>query len=721
MTCREFKCVAASQILLVLAWVPCSASTEQEPEVRTVSSRADAVSGGDVLVQLNAPNDSKWTAQLDGRDVTPSFHPAQGSGNLLAPLTGLRNGKNTLEIRVDGKVRSRIEILNHPLAGPIFSGPHQQPFVCQTEANGLGPARDADCNAKTIVQYYYKSTEPAPDASKKAILAAMDPTPGTLAPGFKPYDTSGPFPSDVAKTVTSDGQTVNYVVRREIGVINRAVYEIQFLHQPGQPLPTPWSLPLPGWNGRLAYDFGGGCGGVGFHQGKLIYSGNNQQPVLALGYAIATSTFNDFINTCNDRIAAETLSMVKEHFIKLFGVPVHTIGFGPSAAAMQQHLIAQNYPGLLDGIIVKNGFPDMVTASQDCALLDRAFKTSQQSWSEAQKTAVSGFATWRTCKDWDGPDPRSCDASLAKEMIYDRTTNPKGARCDFYDDEINVFGRDPRTGFAWRPLDNVGVQYGLTAFNAGKITAEQFISLNETIGGFDDDLTTIAARMQAAPAALDNAYSQGLVATGGGGLGQIPIIDWRSYLDDLANVHDRFRSFVMRARLIAANGDANNQVILVDPRIDFFNWLGDLDPATSLIARREGELVRGMDRWLDKVAADSTPGTLREKVVRDKPADLADGCWATDEERIVEPATYDGPGRCNQLYPSHADPRIAAGAPLTDDVLKCALKPIEPADYSRPLSADQLQRLRAVFPGGICDYSRPGVGQQITKNTWQKY
>jgi len=32
-----------------------------------------------------------------------------------------------------------------------------------------------------------------------------------------------------------------------------------------------------------------------------------------------------------------------------------------------------------------------------------------------------------------------------------------------------------------------------------------------------------------------------------------------------------------------------------------------------------------------------------------------------------------------------------------------------------------LERLRAVFPGGVCDYSRPGVGQQITKVTWQKY
>ena len=39
--------------------------------------------------------------------------------------------------------------------------------------------------------------------------------------------------------------------------------------------------------------------------------------------------------------------------------------------------------------------------------------------------------------------------------------NPEGARCDVYDHAVNMYGRDPQTGFARRPLDNVGVQYGL--------------------------------------------------------------------------------------------------------------------------------------------------------------------------------------------------------------------------------------------------------------------
>src|ERR1700730_364517 len=284
MACQEFKCIAAGLILLVLACAPCSASSEQEPEVRTISSRPDSVSGGDVLVRVSAPSGSHWSVQVDGRDVTRSFQPAESSGNLLALLTGLKPGKNTLEFGINGGNKAKLEIVDHPLTGPIFSGPHQEPFICQTEENGLGPALDSDCTAKTVVQYYYKSTE-----AVATDLFAPAPVATSLAPGLKAYNPADPFPSDVAQTVTSEGRTVNYMVRREIGTINRAVYDIQFLHQPGQPLPTPWTHPTPGWNGRLVYFFDGGCG-AGYRQGVFLGAiGAANEPFLAQGYATATS------------------------------------------------------------------------------------------------------------------------------------------------------------------------------------------------------------------------------------------------------------------------------------------------------------------------------------------------------------------------------------------------------------------------------------------------
>ncbi len=58
---------------------------------------------------------------------------------------------------------------------------------------------------------------------------------------------------------------------------------------------------------------------------------------------------------------------------KLLGLPVLTIGQGGSAGAIQQFLITQNYPGLLDAITASAVFPDWVTTKPgivDCALLE---------------------------------------------------------------------------------------------------------------------------------------------------------------------------------------------------------------------------------------------------------------------------------------------------------------------------------------------------------------
>ena len=38
-----------------------------------------------------------------------------------------------------------------------------------------------------------------------------------------------------------------------MGTINRAVYAITVLHEPGTPLPNPWTPANSAWNGRLIY------------------------------------------------------------------------------------------------------------------------------------------------------------------------------------------------------------------------------------------------------------------------------------------------------------------------------------------------------------------------------------------------------------------------------------------------------------------------------------
>jgi hypothetical protein len=377
-------------------------------------------------------------------------------------------------------------------------------------------------------------------------------------------------------------------------------------------------------------------------------------------------------------------------------------------------------------------YPDIVTVVPgvvDCTLLAHALDNSKLAWSEDQKTAISGFATWGTCskeskgnswiKTHFSPDlahPVTCNKIIPHELVYDPVTNPQGARCDVYDNQVNVFGRDPKTGFARRPLDNVGVQYGLVAFNKGIISAEQFLELNQNMGGYDDKGDITAGRMTGDVEALHIAYATGQVNSGEGGLASVPIIDIRVYADTVPDIHDEYRSFVTRARLIAANGSADNQVMMTFP---FTTKPGKkLGESFATVA---GTLVPKMDQWLDNLAKQPSKVAIIETIASAKPAELADACWSEDGEKIVEKRTYDGNSRCNQLFPPHGDPRIAAGEPLTEDILKCALKPVNPRDYVHPLTPDQLMRLKTIFPLGVCDYTRPGIGQGPMQGTWRTY
>jgi Tannase-like family of unknown function (DUF6351) len=720
-----FRCgviVSATVLFMV------GALAHAQTELRVVSSRPDMVSGETALVEMRGGELGHATALLNGKDVTAQFHQEQGIATAL--LTGLKQGKNILEVKT-GSTTARIEMVDYPITGPIFSGKHQQPFICQAELNGLGAPQDADCSAATRVEYYYKPKEPVSDplfnSWSNALLVLGGSVAGGIPQGFKVYDPEHPA-SDVAQAVTTEGRTVPYVVRRELGVINRAVYDIRFLHVPGEPLPTPWARSGSAWNGRLVYELAGGCA-AGYRQGTLLAPASHEA-VLAKGYAVATSTLNIFGNNCDDVLSAETLSMVKERFIKTYGVPVHTIGWGDSGGAMQQYMIAESYPGLLDGIIPYISFPDSITyipSTSDCGLLMRAFGKLQRPLTDEQKTAVTGFATWRMCMGSGNfaISARTCSPAIPRSEVYDAKANPAGARCTVYDNQRNIIGADPGTGFALRPLDNVGVEYGLQAFNNGKIDAEQFVALNEYAGGHDIDGTMMASRTVANLEGVQRAYEHGLVLRGGGGLRDIPIIDWRWYSDDQGDNHDSFRSFVTRRRMVAANGKADNQVILIYARANTavmtINRLADPDPETSLFAQRERDLVETMNAWLDAVAADHAAGTAAEKVARDKPAGLADACWTTAGEKIAGADVFAKDGRCSQLYPQHGDTRIAADGPLTDDVVKCALKPVQAADFSQALSDAQLTRLKAVFPTGVCDYSKPGPGQGAVPTVWQRY
>ncbi len=48
-----------------------------------------------------------------------------------------------------------------------------------------------------------------------------------------------------------------------------------------------------------------------------------------------------------------------------------------------------------------------------------------------------------------------------------------------------------------------------------------------------------------------------------------------------------------------------------------------------------------------------------------------------------------------------------------ENILKCQLKPLDSAEYAPVVfTPAQWARLKAAFPGGVCDWSLPGIGQQ---------
>jgi hypothetical protein len=86
---------------------------------------------------------------------------------------------------------------------------------------------------------------------------------------------------------------------------------------------------------------------------------------LGLGFVVATSSLNIYANNRNDVISTEATMMTKEIVIERYGALRYTMGNGGSAASMQQHLLAENYPGLLDGLTTSLVFEDHWTQVQD--------------------------------------------------------------------------------------------------------------------------------------------------------------------------------------------------------------------------------------------------------------------------------------------------------------------------------------------------------------------
>jgi hypothetical protein len=684
-------------------------------EIRTLSSRPNTVSGGDVVVEVRLPRYARRgdvLVRLNGRDVSAQLGADSSGRTLTGLVTGLQLGKNRLTVSARHHHHNQhyesLEIVNYPIHGEIFA-PHQRPWVCESAASGLGaPPASGPCVVATRYEWFYRDTS-----------GALLPLSGTA------------IPADVAQTTTIDGRTVNYIVRVESGTINESIYRIAILDDPTDPISNPWSpggkKPGPGWNGKLFYHFVGGAG-PGFRSGRNVATNainisdtiSNRDEPLRLGFAVAVGTRNTFGTGADEVVSAETVMMIKERFIEQYGLPNYTVGLGSSGGAIQQHLIAHNYPGLLDAITPVRNYPDVMSVATDvidCGLLNNYFATAVNpaDWPGERQSKVTGYPLdplgrnncvgWNGfARDWPGPT-NGFDAVVPLEARYDPVTNRGGARGTLQDGSVSSLGINPATGFARQPYDNVGVQYGLAALNSGGITKEEFLHLNENVGGLDIDGNFVAARSEGDLKGIERAYRNGRVNDGENLT--LPMIQYRNYVDFANDIHSFHRSTAMLERLRKKNGTTDNVARWTMPQAGTVNFM-----RMALLAH---------DEWQANIAADTSDAPYRIKVMRNKPASLKNQCWDAAGAVHDHPFALNDPGVCNTLFPVHADPRIVAGGPRAGDILKCQRKPVRAGDYQVTFTTAELARLKAIFSDGVCDWSKPGVKQRPLRDSWLAY
>ena len=109
-----------------------------------------------------------------------------------------------------------------------------------------------------------------------------------------------------------------------------------------------------------------------------------------------------------------------------------------------------------------------------------------------------------------------------------------------------------------------------------------------------------------------------------------PIIDYRGYVDQPENgneVHARFHSFSMRERLLRANGNFDNQVMLIESGVPGTRGLfSDESPVLS-------HALTQMDEWLSHLNFGSEERPSLAAIAKAKPGDLTDACFT--DERIA--------------------------------------------------------------------------------------
>jgi hypothetical protein len=670
------------------------------PIIEVLSNRADLISGGEALVAVALPRGTdphKVRMRLGGRDVTREF-AMRPNGDYEGLLKGLSVGRNTLTAVLPSGATSRQVIVDHANGGPVFAGPQVKPWKC------LNGVKNAKCNQRSTYTYEYKSAATGQ---------------------FSAYKPSSPPPAgQIATTKTQTGVKVPFIIRTETGYEDRDQYQITVIYQPKKHWAA-WA-PQPQFAHKLLITHGASCGAdhesasapsttgdtVGVPGGPGL--GDSPTTALSMGYAVMSTALDNAGHNCDLVTEAESLIMAKQHLIDHYGTLKFTIGTGCSGGSLAQQQVDNAYPGVYQGILPQCSFPDAWSTGQELAdyqLTRNYFEDPHKwgtgvAWTPTQIAAVQGHPNYANSVElstlyWPtlaNPQYKCAGVSAARRWS---PSHRNGVRCDLEDYMKNVFG--PAKGhnphkYAGIPLDNVGVEYGLSALRDGGITPAQFVDLNSKIGGYNDNYQTTKMRFHAQQPALARDYRSGAVNETNN-LTDVAIIDLRG--PDAGSFHDAYRSWAIRARLERQEGHfPKNDVI----------WFGQTPLIGSPNYTTEGLVA--MDKWLSAVDRDHRHKSLQAKISQDRPASVHDRCSNVAGVNKVNVPGVGKVCRSSVAQTKFGTPRTVAGEGIATDVEKCRLKPLRqinfyPIKFTRP----EWKTLRRAFPRGVCDYSKRGVDQ----------
>ena len=378
---------------------------------------------------------------------------------------------------------------------------------------------------------------------------------------------------------------------------------------------------------------------------------------------------------------------------------------------------------IIDAAIPQYSYPDMVTQTihvGDCELLEHYMDVTDGAnpkWAVwPNRTWLEGLNASATRPNpYRGGLPGNSECVNGWRGLTPLALNPlfgtAGAGSEFYDPAVLA-------AVKWTHWDDLRNVYGVDAngyarvavgqrrrpvrpsrrSRTGTITPAEFLKLNATVGSwketsdmvqegcpfiaalccqprpFDpwsrrnmqlspDGGVTPAPRRAGDMAAANAAYTSGIVFRGDI---DIPIIDWRHYLEAELDMHHSHQSFATRKRMLNLDGDASNQVI----------WFTDARPARA--SDQTPLAFQVMDEWLANIRANPDAG-----VAGNKPAAAVDSCFATNGSLLSSGAdVWAGildsrpAGPCTQAFPLFSTSRIVSGGPIEGSIFKCALKPV---------------------------------------------